>query len=967
MRFSKNFIAYAKLTICVGFAFFVFKTNAAVTITIQESGSDVIATSVGSYTVPSSAAIPGDFSQKTFIEPVNGVIYLTPAIAPTTTPLKRYVVTDLSCSFTRLGTAATRNATSTTLSHSFGVSPVPKLIIAPSSAIGGSSVDVSGTVTFANRTIASFGLTPGTYTCTWNSSSDSLTIYILSKPIASAVSQTVAYNSSNNNIALSATNTPTSVAVSTAASHGTATASGTAIIYTPAAGYFGTDTFQYTATNAFGTSSPAIATITVSPPVASTDANLSGLTLSSGALTPAFASGTIAYTQSVANAVSSITVTPTVSQANATVTVNGTAVASGSASGSINLNVGANTITTVVTAQDGTTTQTYTTTVTRGAAASTQADLSGLTFSSGALTPAFSSGTTTYTQTVSEAVSSITVTPTVSQANATVTVNGTAVASGSASGSINLNAGANTITTVVTAQDGTTTQTYTTTVTRGASLVAQAPFAVTASPSELNPSAPTSTLSTAGGSGTGAVTYAMTAGTCALSGSTVTAGKVNETCTVRATKAADSTYLAATATVNIKVTRRLPLAKAATDPSVSQTQATQLLQTKIFVQTQAQNVTSHLDTFKLNFNLQPSYSGVSVITPSLGPMAPVFYKVKDVWLANRGEVGDASYGQVGMQKAFYNNAGDRFYADGRRTEEMDESDERVPSTYTDGRKQNTHSFWSVGTVDTGLFKTGDNQEVTHKFRVSGLTLGLDYKVGSRAIVGAALGLGQDSNPSQERGSKVKSNQHSITAYGVFGLGRNWLVDGLLGHSRHSFTGNRTTSDGAAQLGMNRRTGDGAFASGSISTIFSLGPLSVAPFVRQDITHIRLNQYNETGDADYALGFGRTKQTATATSAGVHFFNDIHLPRGKLTTSLKLSANRMKTGALSQDVYYADVGAASGIYTLQQKSSQQNASSLSLGVTYSNKAGDAIDIGWMGAVGANQYKHNRVRLGLSFGL
>ena len=699
----------------------------------------------------------------------------------------------------------------------------------------------------------------------------------------------------------------------------------------------------------------------------STDANLSGLTLSSGALTPAFASGTIAYTQSVANAVSSITVTPTVNQANATVTVNGTAVASGSASGSINLNVGANTITTVVTAQDGTTTQTYTTTVTRGAAASTQADLSGLTFSSGALTPAFSSGTTTYTQTVSEAVSSITVTPTVSQANATVTVNGTAVASGSASGSINLNAGANTITTVVTAQDGTTTQTYTTTVTRGASLVAQAPFAVTASPSELNPSAPTSTLSTAGGSGTGAVTYAMTAGTCALSGSTVTAGKVNETCTVRATKAADSTYLAATATVNIKVTRRLPLAKAATDPSVSQTQATQLLQTKIFVQTQAQNVTSHLDTFKLNFNLQPSYSGVSVITPSLGPMAPVFYKVKDVWLANRGEVGDASYGQVGMQKAVYNNAGDRIYADGRRTEEMDESDERVPSTYTDGRKQNTHSFWSVGTVDTGLFKTGDNQEVTHKFRVSGLTLGLDYKVGSRAIVGAALGLGQDSNPSQERGSKVKSNQHSITAYGVFGLGRNWLVDGLLGHSRHSFTGNRTTSDGAAQLGMNRRTGDGAFASGSISTIFSLGPLSVAPFVRQDITHIRLNQYNETGDADYALGFGRTKQTATATSAGVHFFNDIHLARGKLTTSLKLSANRMKTGALSQDVYYADVGAAGGIYTLQQKSSQQNASSLSLGVTYSNKAGDAIDIGWMGAVGANQYKHNRVRLGLSFGL
>ena len=60
--------------------------------------------------------------------------------------------------------------------------------------------------------------------------------------------------------------------------------------------------------------------------------------------------------------------TPTVNQANASVTVNGTAVTSGSASGSISLSVGTNTITTVITAQDGTTTKTYTTTVTRAAA-----------------------------------------------------------------------------------------------------------------------------------------------------------------------------------------------------------------------------------------------------------------------------------------------------------------------------------------------------------------------------------------------------------------------------------------------------------------------------------------------------------------------------------------------------------------------------------------------------------------------
>ncbi|MBS1683509.1 MAG: cadherin-like beta sandwich domain-containing protein [Bacteroidetes bacterium] len=105
----------------------------------------------------------------------------------------------------------------------------------------------------------------------------------------------------------------------------------------------------------------------------STDATLSGLTASAGPLTPSFASGTSSYTISVANAIASTTVTPTVNQANATVQVrvNGgsyTSVTSGSASGALALNVGGNTVDVLVTAQDGTTTQTYTITITRAAA-----------------------------------------------------------------------------------------------------------------------------------------------------------------------------------------------------------------------------------------------------------------------------------------------------------------------------------------------------------------------------------------------------------------------------------------------------------------------------------------------------------------------------------------------------------------------------------------------------------------------
>ena len=99
------------------------------------------------------------------------------------------------------------------------------------------------------------------------------------------------------------------------------------------------------------------------PAAASTDANLSALTLSSGTLTPTFASGTSSYSASVSNATTSVTVTPTKSDSNSSFVQylgsTGTTAFTGT------LAVGANVIRTVVTAEDGTTVKTYTITVTR--------------------------------------------------------------------------------------------------------------------------------------------------------------------------------------------------------------------------------------------------------------------------------------------------------------------------------------------------------------------------------------------------------------------------------------------------------------------------------------------------------------------------------------------------------------------------------------------------------------------------
>ena len=102
-----------------------------------------------------------------------------------------------------------------------------------------------------------------------------------------------------------------------------------------------------------------------SEPEASTDATLSGLTLS-GIDFGNFDSATTGYTASVANDVDETTVTPTVTDGGATYAVKLGGVAD--ADSVIPLTVGSNVITIEVTAEDGETTKTYTVTVTRAEA-----------------------------------------------------------------------------------------------------------------------------------------------------------------------------------------------------------------------------------------------------------------------------------------------------------------------------------------------------------------------------------------------------------------------------------------------------------------------------------------------------------------------------------------------------------------------------------------------------------------------
>ncbi len=195
-----------------------------------------------------------------------------------------------------------------------------------------------------------------------------------------------------------------------------------------------------------------------SPTPLSTDATLSDLALS-GIDFGTFTAGTTSYTAQVANSVSETTVSPTVNHSEASYVIKLGGVED--ADGTVSLAVGTNVITVEVTAEDDSTTQTYTLTITR--AASTDTTLKSLTLS-GIDFGTFASGTTSYTAEVANSVTETTVTPTVNHSGASYVIKLGGVTD--ADGVISLAAGSNVITVEVTAEDDSTTRTYTVTVTR---------------------------------------------------------------------------------------------------------------------------------------------------------------------------------------------------------------------------------------------------------------------------------------------------------------------------------------------------------------------------------------------------------------------------------------------------------------------------------------------------------------------
>jgi hypothetical protein len=205
---------------------------------------------------------------------------------------------------------------------------------------------------------------------------------------------------------------------------------------------------------------------------ASSNNNLSALSVTPGALDPIFDENTTSYTANVTTDVTEVTVSATKSDPNAVMLIGSVTVPAGTASGQETFPLngpGTQTVLSIdVTAQSGGAPKTYTVTIIR--AASSNNNLSTLSVTPGALDPIFDENTTSYTANVTTDVTEVTVSATKSDPNAVMLIGSVTVPAGTVSGqeTFPLNGpGTQTVLSIdMTAQSGGAPKTYSITVDR---------------------------------------------------------------------------------------------------------------------------------------------------------------------------------------------------------------------------------------------------------------------------------------------------------------------------------------------------------------------------------------------------------------------------------------------------------------------------------------------------------------------
>ena len=156
------------------------------------------------------------------------------------------------------------------------------------------------------------------------------------------------------------------------------------------------------------------------------------------------------------------------------------------------------------------------------------------------------------------------------------------------------------------------------------------------------------------------------------------------------------------------------------------------------------------------------------------------------------------------------------------------------------------AVWSAGSFQFGSV-TPNGTTTDNHFTTTGVTGGVDYRVGDGLIVGAALGMGIDRSNIGQDGTRCDASSFSGALYASLRPFDPLFIDGTLGYGTLGYDNRRWVSDDGTTVSGTRK---GGYWFGSLEASYELrgGQFKVAPYARTSFIQRRSTVTGKTARA-----------------------------------------------------------------------------------------------------------------------
>ncbi|MGO1003140.1 autotransporter domain-containing protein [Lysobacter sp. CA196] len=176
-------------------------------------------------------------------------------------------------------------------------------------------------------------------------------------------------------------------------------------------------------------------------------------------------------------------------------------------------------------------------------------------------------------------------------------------------------------------------------------------------------------------------------------------------------------------------------------------------------------------------------------------------------------------------------------------------------------------LWTAGSITNGQRERNARSD-GFDFQSDGVTVGADWRIGERFLLGVAGGFGWNDTDLDDGRSKLDAKQRALSLYGLWRPSERWFVDGILGWGRLDFDIRRYSATAGATATAERE-GDQMF--GSLTAGYEHGGgsgMMLTGYGRLDSSRTKLDGYRETGLGIYDLSYGSQTVENSGASLGV---------------------------------------------------------------------------------------------------